>query len=117
MAKEFKDCRYEFERMIAFAVKNMVDDATHIKVEPKEIDITILQVLSHAICTLAYVGGMDKDAFMEAMDGTWDASKKEVSEAEERINKYVKDYKAALEDAAKTAGVPVPGKDEPPLKN
>lgn len=118
MAKTLKECQYDFERFMSYAIKNMADDCKEAKISGDEVDVTILQILSHAICTMAYVGGMKKDEFLEAMAASWDETKKSADEAKERLEKYMEGYEKALKDAVGQCDCPdCKEKKEPPLKN
>ena len=121
MAKDLKDIRIDFERLVAFAMKALADDAKDSKIDVTEVDVTILQVLSHAICTMAYVGGMTKEEFLEAIGSSWDETKVETDKAKERLEKYMKSYQEAVREIAEACDCPdcraAQEEDEDPLKN
>lgn len=117
MAKDFKDCKWEFERLLVFGMKNMVQDGLATGEEPREVDIAVMQILAHSVSMMAYVGSMSKEAFLEAMEASYDDAKELADETERKVNEAAKEYREALKDAMKQAGVDLPKDPEKPLKN
>jgi len=115
MAKELKDIEFDLERATAHLMNDSIDDARHCKISDQDIQVSLLKTFSRAVSTLAYVSGMGKEDFLEAMGETWDQTRKSADEAAERIEKYMQNYKETL----KQAGIDVDGpvKEEKPLKN
>ena len=115
MAKELKDIEYDLERATAHLMNDAIDDARHCKLPDTDIQVSLLKIFSRAVCTLAYVSGMSKEAFQEAMAITWEDTKASADEAAARIETYMNECKSAMKEAG--LDIPDTEKEEPSLKN
>lgn len=108
MAKTIKDIEFDLERHLSYMLHCASDDAHYAKADVRDLEVVLLRTLSSAVCTLAYVAGLDKESFLKAVADTWDNTKEAADEAAEKIEKYVETYKQALG---------VNEKKEEPIKN
>ena len=74
MAKTLEDVLVDLDRNLSYALHCALDDAATGKVPNKDAEVVCLQAMSSALCTLAFVCGMSKEGFLDAIGMTWDLS-------------------------------------------
>jgi hypothetical protein len=93
MAKDLNDIADDLDRGLSFALHCALDDAAEAKIDVRESEVVCLQGLSHTLCTLAYVLGMEKEGFLKALAATWDTTKRVADETAEQLIDLVKKTK------------------------
>jgi len=117
MAKTLKDIEFEFERQIAFAIHAATDDGRYSKIETTETEVSMLQCLAGTLCTLAYVSGMTKELFIDAVKSSWSSSVLHAEEAAAKIEDYLAQYQEALKEAGEKLPAEEDKEEKKDLKN
>jgi phosphoglycolate phosphatase-like HAD superfamily hydrolase len=117
MAKDIKDIEFDFERTIAAALHCAMDDAAAAKIDAEDTKVSILRVLAHSLCSIAYIGGMDKEAFLEATGASWDTTRQLADEAAEKVQQYIDRYNQVYKEVLGQDEIPPNPTPKEPLKN
>ena len=99
--KSLREIEMDFERLLAFAIHAATDDGRYSNIEVTEIEISMLKGMANALCTLAYIGGMTKDTFIDAVTATWDTARIAADEAADQIDEYLKKVRSQADEVEK----------------